>query len=203
MSMRFYDVNVDGRDISLASVTTIIDQINEKGHAGKPLWKFNLEDARIRGNDVHSFVNNFLITRDQLTPEEFNSKPIKTQNCMRAFTRWWLSNDNMTVRHIEYRLINLEEMFAGTADLVAYFRKKRGVYITDWKTGFPIEVNHIMQISAYVMTYNLMHPRRKIDGGIIVYLDGNTSLASEKVLSFNECKFHYQEFIRLKKEVGI
>jgi len=61
--------------------------------------------------------------------------------------------------HAEQRLWSQRHAYAGTADLIAPVGPRSRPAVIDWKTGKRLYREHEIQLSAYLMAWNEMHPQ--------------------------------------------
>lgn len=90
---------------------------------------------------------------------------------------------------IEPHLVCKEHKFAGTADMIVRQQFSPGLWVGDWKTSFIKSDEHPLQLAAYAMAWNEIHPDRQIDQGFIARVDKEDE----------DCRVRVDEYLRLKK----
>ena len=132
---------------------------------------------------------------------EWNGLPEKTRNAVKAFLRWKKAV-GFIPRLSETLVYSLKYGIAGHVDAIGTIRPKI-LTVCDWKLGDIHNERILMQIPTYGFCYLEMFPRRKIYGFGGVHLDPLTGNYEEIRMSLDEGWNHFQEFLRLKIEVGI
>ena len=128
-------------DIWMPRVTAITSLIS------RPFFNGSYRSAEW-GNRVHSAVEKIL------KQEEYEVEK-KIEPTLRVFAQW---QKEYTVRiinpkeDIECKVYDFENGYAGTIDMVAEVRGRRG--IVDLKTGNAIRDEHSLQTAAYLNAYN-------------------------------------------------
>lgn len=110
-----------------------------------PLWQASAD----WGTLVHSTIANFLLKK----PQDIDQRIVPS---VEIFKKWQKTHGfeiQNPKEHIEKRIFDKENCYAGTADLIARVGGKLG--LIDIKTGTEIREEHSLQTAAYFAAYNL------------------------------------------------
>jgi hypothetical protein len=98
----------------------------------------NMQKAGRRGSAIH------LVAEQLLAGEGVDPTDLPHATFVQAFIDEWIGE----TLGIEQPIVNLEDGWAGTADLI--FRDKQGsVWLADWKTGKGVYPDYALQLAAY------------------------------------------------------
>jgi len=198
MSTKIRYHEIPGYDVSFPGITSLIELFAEykliKTYIPKSVGRANI------GTKAHEIIAR-IAKKGHIDDKEWYSLDPKTQNAVLAFLRWQ-KDTKFKGREVETLVYSLKYGLAGHPDIAGICRPW-WLGIFDWKIG---DINNIrvkLQIPVYGFCYLEMHPRRRLDGFRGVHLDTEKATYEELIMTFEEGKYWFNEFIRMKLEIGI
>lgn len=148
-------------------VTTICNMINKPGlyfwygkHGTKKCKKISTESKEF-GSLFHR------IAELKMNGQTVNIKQYEKdmRGCYYAFNKWRKQRE---FGHVETEVVlhNQEFQYAGTCDLAATIDDMVGV--VDWKTGADMYLEHLLQVSAYMVSFEEMTGVTPEFGGVLI-----------------------------------
>jgi hypothetical protein len=173
----------------IISVTSILSALVEPSYIRK--WKEScedktypdkvIEDARKRGSYVHLVAADYY-KRNELNYDESSLAKYKEQYGLPEFdskiSRFltgfnkFISQEEVTPIAVEQCIAEKELGYAGTPDLIGFFRNK--LSLIDWKTSSTASLSgdmldrYWMQLAAYAAMWNYKNPGNKIEQLVLV-----------------------------------
>ena len=184
--------------ISLPSITSLIELYAEYGLIDTYIPKLSSK-TRI-GSSTHEIVARIMLG-GHIDENEWNTLDRPTKNAVMASQRW-KKDTKFRPKEVESMVYSLEWGIAGHPDIIGII-PPWWICVNDWKTGDIDNIRVKLQIPTYGFCYLEMHPRRRLDGFRAVHLDTQKGTYSELLMSVEEGQHYFNEFIRMKKEVGI
>lgn len=110
------------------------------------------------------------------------------QGCYHAFIKWYKHRE---FGHVETEVILHSQKYgyAGTCDLAATIDGKVGV--VDWKTGADMYLEHLLQVSAYMVAFKEMTGVTPQFGGVLIVGKGSMYLYRQFSWKLAERLHHY------------
>lgn len=189
---------IPGYDVSFPGVTSLIELFAE----------YKLIDSFIPKSDKRATIGTTahrIIARishgGHVDDREWYFLDLKVQSAVIAFLRWQ-KDTHFKAKESESLVYSLRFGIAGHPDAIGIIRPW-WICIPDWKIG---DINNIRvkyQTSAYAFCYLEMHPTRRINGLRAVHLDTEKAMYSEMSMTLEEAKCYFDEFVRMKMEVGV
>ena len=169
-----------------------------------------MKSAQDLGRKVHKVIHDYYRSgQDKALLERLIGLDPEISRGIKAFLKWERLF-HVKPRATEKQVFSFEHGFAGTLDLEADvvfpaedYGEDAPIYwvVIDFKTG-NASPTHIMQLGAYDLANEEM-TRRRMDGGIAVYLDPDTGLLRWKIYKRPELEPVIEMFLTLKKYVDL
>ena len=192
-----------------------IDQLKETDL--EKTRKAALDESRKRmkaaqdiGRKVHKAIHDYYRAgQDKALLDRLIGLDPEISRGVKAFLEWERLF-HVKPRAAEKQVFSFQHEFAGTLDLEADvvfpaedYGEDAPTYwvVSDFKTGNPDPAT-IMQLGAYAIANEEM-TRRKMDGGIVVYLDKETGVPRWKIYKRPELEPAIEMFLTLKKYVDL
>jgi len=154
--------------------TTVIGRFKEsgaliywaynRGKEGLELYESRDKAAEL-GTFVHDMVERYVAKDDPHRGiDTFSDEDKKSiLSAFGAFEEWFESNKFEIVEQ-EVQLVSEIHQYGGTPDAIALDGKGRLVLL-DWKTSDGVYSDHLVQLGAYRMLWNEIHPDNPLTGG--------------------------------------
>jgi hypothetical protein len=194
--IRYHDI--PGYGVSFPGVTSLIELFAEYKLIDTFIPKS--EKRATIGTTAHAIIARIL-SGGHVDKNEWNTLDPKTRGAVMAFL-CWQKDTHFKAKETESLVYSLKYGIAGHPDAIGIIRPW-WICIPDWKIG---DVNNIrvkLQVPTYGFCYLEMHPRRRIDGFRGVHLDTEKATYHELIMGYEEGEHWFNEFIRMKREVGI
>lgn len=152
------------------SVTTITKRFQDS--AGLIRWAWNegregrsLEEKRDHAAEVGAWVHDMIeagICGEGWAPPGWSTEADRraAETAYTGFVRWFAAS-GIDVTHTEMPLVSEAHAFGGTLDAIG--RGEDGLVLLDWKSGAGVYVEHLIQVSAYVMLWEELHPADRFE----------------------------------------
>ena len=196
VNIRYHQI--PGYDVSFPGVTSLIELYAEYGLIDTYIPKS--EKRATIGTTAHAIIAR-INQGGHVDDKEWLTLDTKAQSAVIAFLRWQ-KDTKFKAKESESLVYSLRFGIAGHPDAIGIIRPW-WICIPDWKIG---DVNNIrvkLQTSVYGLCYLEMHPRRRLDGFRAVHLDTEKATYQELIMTFQEGQYYFDEFIRMKQEIGI
>lgn len=179
---------IDGKEVP--RVTNICNMINKPGlyfwygkYGTKRCKKMSQSSMRF-GSLFHRLAE--LRMDDKKVNIKQHQKPMR--GCYHAFIKW---RKQHIFGHVETEVIlhNQKYGYAGTCDLAATIDGKVGV--VDWKTSTDMYLEHLLQVSAYMVSFKEMTGVTPQFGGVLIVRKNGTYLYRQFSWKLAERLHHY------------
>lgn len=198
MLTRIRYVQIPGYDISFPAVTSLIEIYAEFGLIDTYIPKS--EGRSQLGTKTHKVVSH-IMKGGHITDEQWPKLGTEAQNGVLAALSWQKAV-GFKPKAVEFLVYSLKHGIAGHPD-VAGICRPWWLGIFDWKIG---DINNIrvkLQVPTYGFCYLEQNPLRKLVGFRAIHLDTKNATYEELIIPFDEGEHYFNEFLRMKKEVGI
>lgn len=118
------------------------------------------------GTAAHAMVevhidggNPYMVSALLELPEEDRPKAVNAFDMYRE----WAAMSNLEVLHQEMQLVSEKYRFGGTPDAVGLVRGQ--LCLVDWKTSNAVYGDYLMQLAAYRVLWEEVHPDQPLTGG--------------------------------------
>jgi hypothetical protein len=195
-TIRYHDI--PGYDVSFPGITSLIALYAE----------YKLIDTFIPKSEKRAGIGtkasqllDRILKGGHIDDKEWYNLDLKTQSAVIAALRWQ-KDTKFKSKESESLVYSLRFGIAGHPDTIGIIRPW-WISVIDWKIG---DINNIrvkLQVPTYGFCYLEMHPRRRIDGFRAVHLDTEKATYQELIMTYKEGQYYFDEFIRMKMEVGI
>jgi len=179
---------IDGKEVP--RVTNICNMINKPGLY---FWYGKYGTKRCKAISQRSMRFGSLFHRLaelRMNGERVNIKQYQKpmRGCYRGFIKW---RKQRAFGHLETEVIlhNQKYGYAGTSDLVATIDGKVG--IVDWKTSSDMYLEHLLQVSAYMVSFKEMTGVTPDFGGVLIVRKNGTYLYRQFSWKIAERLHHY------------
>jgi hypothetical protein len=195
--IRYHDI--PGYGVSFPGVTSLIELFAEYKLIDTFIPKS--ETMATIGTTAHAIIAR-INKGGHVDENEWDTLDTKTQNAVLAFL-CWQKDVGFKPRGVESLVYSLQFGIAGHPDADGICRPWY-IGVFDWKLGDVHNIRTKLQVGAYGGCLAEMHPRRRrFDGFRGVHLDPLKATYEELIMSFEEGEYWFNEFIRMKMEVGI
>jgi hypothetical protein len=104
----------------------------------------------------------------------------------------------IALKHNEVVVWSHRHRFAGTIDAVGARKDGGALVALDWKTSNAVRESYALQLAAYVIAWNEMHPDLEIRDGVVVRFDKKRVLFEAKQLaSMQQCQESFLSALHL------
>jgi len=110
-------------------------------------------ELRINGNDPESCV-------DLMTLDDAGQK--RARNAFKMYETW-ASMSNLKILHQEIPLVSEVYRFGGTPDAIGLVNGE--LCLVDWKTSNGVYQDYLLQLAAYRLLWEELHPDQPLTGG--------------------------------------
>jgi hypothetical protein len=133
-------------------------------------YKVTVQKAAEAGTYAHELVEFFL--RENLEGVEELLKKLPDDMLLKASKAYenflhWKDTVAFQVVSLEEHLVSEKYQFGATPDCIAMINGKRCLF--DWKTSNAVYAEYLIQIAAYKVAWEEVHPDLPIDGGFWLY----------------------------------
>ena len=194
--MRYHQI--PGYDVSFPAITSLIALYAEYGLINTFIPK---SDGRATIGTKTSQLLDKILKGGHIDDKEWKKLDLKTQNAVMAALRWQ-KDTGFKSKESESLVYSLRHGIAGHPDTIGIIRPW-WICVIDWKIGDIDNIRVSLQIPTYGFCYLEMHPLRRIDGFRAVHLDTEKATYRERIIPYKEGQYYFDEFIRMKMEVGI
>lgn len=141
------------------------------------------------GSLLHKLIE-VTLKNGEVSEENYDSNIIKSLDLFKN----WIKKHKITVEALEQHLWSDKYSYAGTTDCIINFDGKR--IIADWKTSKEIYPEYMLQLSAYIMSFE-EQTGIKLDGALILKIrDGEIE---EQYKTYDELKELFEVFLAALK----
>lgn len=176
-------------------VSDILEIVDVVALKGIPIR--NLENAAIRGTRVHEETENFEFGIIDINDDEWLQDNRDIVNYVYAYANFLNNESPEKPLASEESFYSIKYDFAGTIDLVKYFKGKLSVI--DKKSSKTVSnLRSILQLNAYRLMWNEKHPDQPIEALYILQLSDNGTYETFEV-EINEQKF--LQYLNIFKEI--
>lgn len=176
-------------------VSDILEIVDVVALKGIPIR--NLENAAIRGTRVHEETENFEFGIIDINDDEWLQDNQDIVNYVYAYANFLNNESPEKPLASEESFYSIKYDFAGTIDLVKYFRGK--LSIIDKKSSKTVSnLRSILQLNAYRLMWNEKHPDRPVEALYILQLSDNGTYEVFEI-EIDEQKF--LQYLNIFKEI--
>ncbi len=194
-----YSIEVNGQQRTFFSVTSLIDLFSELNFFEDKVYYRRDSDAAEIGKIGHECIAQVL-SNQPILKEQWESLDERVKNMVRGVLRWE-QKSHFVAKEIEPLVYSVRYCYAGRPDAIgnAYGM----LTIPDWKSGILNLIRLKYQLVMYLVAYLELHPRRKIDRLIGVYLDKQTGAFKEVIIEKDEINDIFQQVLGFMERIDV
>lgn len=198
-------IPLNGKDVWLPRVTRILSVINKPGLNN---WRADLgreasdqytQETRDIGSEIHKLVAG-LILQEAISKLQWELLSEEIKNGVRAYIRFQRQTDFHPI-DAEVLVYSLTHHYVGTLDAPGTFGTSTDLEIVDWKSNDSVWDEYVIQLAAYFVAWNEMHPEYPAVRARIVNLDRNTGVPQSTKFEKEELLYTFEHAFLPAKEI--